>query len=73
MAAESLADFWPPKTPPERVHELVGALSGTFSVDLKQPFRLLFTAPEVIDDEDMLTRWKSIKKIEVLRIQDTHG
>src|SRR5437870_12359583 len=41
-AAESLADFWPPKSGPERCHELSGDRAGTFSVDLKQPYRLLF-------------------------------
>ena len=41
-AADSLADFWPPKSGPERCHELIGDSKGTFSVDLKQPYRLLF-------------------------------
>ncbi len=41
-AAASLADFWPPKSGPERCHELQGDLAGTFSVDVKQPYRLLF-------------------------------
>src|SRR5579864_8293414 len=41
-ATESLADFWPPKSGPERCHELKGDRAGTFSVDLKQPYRLLF-------------------------------
>lgn len=41
-AAESLADFWPPSSGPERCHELKGNLAGTFSMDLKQPYRLLF-------------------------------
>jgi len=41
-AAESLADFWPPKRLPERCHELKGDLAGTFSMDLKHPKRLLF-------------------------------
>ncbi|MCL7169021.1 hypothetical protein MWK01_26915, partial [Escherichia coli] len=41
-AAVSLADFWPPMSGPERCHELKGELAGTFSIDLKQPYRLLF-------------------------------
>src|ERR1700731_2007573 len=41
-AAASLADFWPPKSGPERCHELQGDLAGTFSIDVKQPYRLLF-------------------------------
>ena len=45
-AAGSLADFWPPNSGPERCHELKGDLAGTFSIDLKQPFRLLFVPIE---------------------------
>ena len=33
-AADSLADFWPPKSGPERCHELLGELAGTCSIDL---------------------------------------
>jgi plasmid maintenance system killer protein len=45
-AAVSLADFWPPMSGPERCHELKGELAGTFSIDLKQPYRLLFVPIE---------------------------
>lgn len=74
-AADSLHDFWPPKSKPERVHELSGQLEGTFSVDLKQPFRLLFrpTASAMTETTDQQDRWRSIKKIEILTIEDTHG
>jgi proteic killer suppression protein len=75
-AAESLADFWPPKSGPERCHELQGQLVGTFSVDLNQPYRLLFT-PIAVDPNEKhgegRDRWKSIKSIEILKIEDTHG
>jgi plasmid maintenance system killer protein len=40
--AVSLADLWPPKSLPERCHELQGDLAGTFSIDVRQPYRLLF-------------------------------
>src|ERR1700731_4338809 len=62
-AADSLADFWPPKSGPERCHELKGDQEGTFSVDLKQPYRLLFkpsgaaTPPDRSDEQQ---RWKTI-------------
>jgi plasmid maintenance system killer protein len=72
-AAESLADFWPPKSGPERCHELKGDRKGTFSVDLKQPYRLLFRAtkePSVADEQE---RWKSITSIDITVIEDTHG
>lgn len=78
-SAVSLADFWPPKCGPERCHELKGDLAGVFSIDLKQPYRLLFRPIEDADSnitegpKDEQKRWQSIKKIEILRIEDTHG
>jgi plasmid maintenance system killer protein len=73
VAAKTLADFWPPKSGPERCHELSGDLAGIFSMDLKQPYRLLFTAPESVWQEDQLTRWRTIELIEFVRVEDTHG
>lgn len=75
-AAISLADFWPPMSGPERCHELKGDLAGTFSIDVKQPYRLLFkpieeNPPE--DRSDERARWASIRKIEIVGIEDTHG
>ncbi len=75
-AADSLAVFWPPNSGPERVHELTANLAGTFSVDLKHPYRLLFKPIEDESDtpsNDQHQRWQSIKAIELLRIEDTHG
>ena len=72
-AAESLADFWPPKSGPERCHELKGNRKGTFSVDLNQPYRLLFQAPKEMNVDDELQRWKSITSIAITSIEDTHG
>lgn len=76
QAADSLADFWPPKSGPERCHELKGDRAGTFSFDLMQPYRLLFqphaeTPPPDRSDEQQ--RWKSITAIDILAIEDTHG
>jgi plasmid maintenance system killer protein len=74
-AADSLADFWPPKSGPERCHELKGDRAGTFSVDLKQPYRLLFepsVATVPTDRSDEQQRWKSITSIDILAIEDTH-
>ncbi len=75
IAAESLADFWPPYTGPERCHELKGDLKGYFSIDHKHPFRLLFiplvSIPKgSLDEKD---RWKQITEIEIVRIENTHG
>ena len=75
-AAVSLADFWPPKSGPERCHELAGDLHGTFSIDVKQPFRLLFKPIEIApkeDPSDERARWAAITEIEVTAIEDTHG
>ena len=75
-AATSLADFWPPKSGPERCHELQGDLAGTFSIDVKQPYRLLFVPIEEeapADRSDEQARWVSITAIEILTIEDTHG
>jgi proteic killer suppression protein len=74
-AADSLADFWPPKSGPERCHALKGDRAGTFSVDLKQPYRLLFEPYEATatpDRSDERLRWKSITAIHILGIEDTH-
>jgi plasmid maintenance system killer protein len=75
-AAESLADFWPPMSGPERCHELKADLAGKFSVDLKQPHRLLFVPMEEDgrpDRSDERQRWASITVIEILEIEDTHA
>ncbi len=83
-AAESLGTFWPPKSGSERCHELVADRAGMFSVDVKQPFRLLFK--EYVSDEekrrepegihepkDERERWLRITSIEILDVEDTHG
>ena len=75
-AAESLVDLWPPMSGPERCHELKGGMAGMFSVDVKQPYRLLFRASEALaigPDVDEKQRWASIKSIEIVNIKDTHG
>lgn len=75
-AAESLADFWPPKAGSERCHELKGGLAGTFSMDLNQPHRLLFEAvdgPRKEDEPDARKRWALIKSVVIIDIEDTHG
>lgn len=81
-AAESLADFWPPNSPPERCHELKGDMAGTFSMDVKQPYRLLFKDAETAGGmaskqdkqvKDEKERWLAIRSVEILSIEDTHG
>ena len=75
-AAESLADFWPPNSGPERCHELKGDLAGLFSIDLKHPRRLLFRPVEAnrpADRSDEQQRWKTITALDIVAIEDTHG
>jgi proteic killer suppression protein len=74
-AAASLGDFWPPKSGPERCHEIMGDRAGAFSVDLKHPYRLLFKPIEATpppDRSDETQRWESITSIDILGIEDTH-
>lgn len=75
-AAESLADFWPPNSGPERCHELKGELAGLFSIDLQHPYRLLFRSIEAnrpVNRADEQQRWKTITVIDIVAIEDTHG
>ncbi len=73
-AADCLADFWPPGSLPERCHELKADLKGKFSMDVKQPYRLLFTvAVRSQDYDDERQRWAAIKSVEIVGIEDTHG
>jgi plasmid maintenance system killer protein len=75
-AAESLADFWPPYSGPERCHELKAELVGTFSMDLKHPYRLLFRENNPVNQpegQDGKVRWRAIEAINIIGIEDTHG
>jgi plasmid maintenance system killer protein len=74
-SAASLAVFWPPMSGPERCHQLKGDLKGTFSIDVKQPYRLLFQGIEDpgIEHTDERERWLAIKAVEIVGIEDTHG
>lgn len=75
-AASTLADFWPPFSGPERCHELKGDRKGQFSVDLVQPYRLLFSSTEKYspaDFDDERERWRAITEITIIAVEDTHG
>ena len=76
QSADNLGDFWPPNSGPERCHELKGNMAGVFSVDLRQPYRLLFRPVMTTPSTDYVgeqERWKSITSIDILKIEDTHG
>jgi proteic killer suppression protein len=75
IAARNLAVFLPPFRGPERCHELVGNLAGIFSMDLKQPYRLLFEANAPFEagaDITVKQKWESINSITLVAIKDTH-
>jgi len=74
-AAQSLMDFWPPKTGPERCHELTqGRQKGNLSVDLDHPYRLIFTPAHdpVPENATGGLDWAQVTAIKILRVEDTH-
>lgn len=75
-AASSLMDFWPPKSPPGRCHELnEGQRKGQLSVDLDHPYRLIF----VPDHEPIPLKpdggldWSQVVVVKIIGVEDTHG
>lgn len=73
-AAENLGVFWPPYSKPERCHELTGNRAGQFSMDLMQPYRLIFVPnhnPLPLKEDGQLD-WFQISNIKVLEVEDTH-
>lgn len=72
-AAKNLADFLPPYFGPERCHELNGDLKGIFSIDLKNPFCLLFR-PSEHQQKDIYNfqDWEKINEVTIVGIEETH-
>ncbi|MEI8172370.1 MAG: type II toxin-antitoxin system RelE/ParE family toxin [Deltaproteobacteria bacterium] len=71
-AADTLSDI--SYLPPSRCHELTGKRAGQLSVDLENPYRLLF-----FPANDPIPRLKGgginrarVTKIEIIEIVDTH-
>lgn len=74
-AAESLMDFWPPKSGPSRCHELAqGQRKGQLSVDLDHPYRLIFVPDHnpVTRREDGGLDWSQVTAVIILGVEDTH-
>lgn len=74
-AAPHLGVFAPPMSPPHRCHELTGNLKGQLSIDLDQPYRLLFEPahqPRPERPQGGLD-WRQVTAIRIRRIEDTHG
>ena len=75
-AAETLMDFWPPKSPPGRCHELTeGKRNGQLSVDLDHPYRLIFVPDHdpVPQKSDGGLDWAQVTTIKIICVEDTHG
>ena len=73
QSANNLADFLPPYSGPECCHELNGVLKGIFSIDLKNPYRLLFKPTENQQKEKYnLQDWEKIDEVTIVDIEDTH-
>lgn len=71
-AAETLSDI--SHLPPPRCHELTGNRAGQFSVDLEQPYRLLFIPADdpIPYREDKGIDLALVKEIEIIDIEDPH-
>jgi len=75
-AARSLMDFWPPKSPPGRCHELTeGQRTGQLSLDLDHPYRLIFVPDHdpILRSTDSGLDWSQVTAIKILGVEDTHG
>jgi len=75
-AATSLMDFWPPKSPPGRCHELPeGKRNGQLSVDLDHPYRLIFIPNNnlVVERPEGGLDWSQVTAIKIMGVEDTHG
>ena len=72
-AASSLEVLRPPF--PGRCHELKADRQGQLSLDLKHPDRLLFEpfGDGVKQKADGGLDWNSVKAVQILEVEDTHG
>ncbi len=63
-----------PVQKPDRRHELIGDRKGTFAVDLRHPFRLVFKPAEdpVPKKEDGGIDLERVYSIRILAVEDYH-
>jgi len=73
-AAVSLHDLGLPYDGPGRCHELTGNRKGQLSVDLDQPYRLIFVPNHepIPCKNDGGLDWKQVTAIMIIGIEDTH-
>lgn len=71
-AADHLAQI--PRVPPQRCHELTANRKGQLSVELDQPYRLIFIPANdpVPRKDDGGLKWEAVTQIEILEIVDYH-
>ena len=71
-AAPCLADV--PVIKPDRMHELSGSRKGSFAVDLKHPFRMVFEPAEepLPKKEDGGIDLDKVISIRILSVEDYH-
>lgn len=71
-AANSLEDLR--NLPQSRCHELKGNLKGYLSVDLDNPYRLMFEPANnpLFKKPDGGLDWKKITEIRIIGVEDTH-
>jgi len=74
-AAPNLGIFAPPYSPPDRCHELTGNRKGQLTIDLDDPYRLVFIPAH----EPLPKRaeggldWSQVTAIEIRGVEDTHA
>jgi proteic killer suppression protein len=74
-AAANLKVFWPPKSGPERCHELTGGKrKGQLSMDLDHPYRLIFVPDHdpIPVHEDGGLDWFRVTAVKIVGIENTH-
>lgn len=72
-AADCLEDL---RHAPGRCHELTGDQRGVLSIDLRGPYRLLFTpvgTGQLPRKQDGGLDWERVDAVEILEVRDTHG
>jgi len=70
-AADSLEDM---KLLPGRCHELVGNKKGQFSLDVEQPYRLIFEIghKDIKSKETGGLDWTSVIAVKIIGVENTH-
>ncbi|MEO5332520.1 MAG: hypothetical protein H7839_10895 [Magnetococcus sp. YQC-5] len=73
-AAPHLGEFWPPHQHAERCHELKGNRARQLSMDLDDPYRLIFEPANdpVPQRSEGGLDWYLVTAITIIGVEDTH-